>query len=118
MHAVYPIFHVSMLRPSTPNSIPNHIQPPPPVMINKEPEYGISEISAWKSGHRTEKKTVTKLDCDLSGPQITKTDKNHNCSLVFGPLWIQNFEDQAKTSLNSQRPVFQALVALSLRGQT
>jgi hypothetical protein len=45
MHAVHPVFHVSMLEPSTLNSIPNHIQPPPPlVIIDKEPEYKISEI--------------------------------------------------------------------------
>jgi Chromo (CHRromatin Organisation MOdifier) domain len=35
-----------MLEPSTPNSIPNHIQPPPPplLIINEKPEYEISEI--------------------------------------------------------------------------
>jgi Chromo (CHRromatin Organisation MOdifier) domain len=45
MHAVHPVFHVSMLEPSTPNSILNRIQPPPPpVIIDEEPEYEISEI--------------------------------------------------------------------------
>jgi hypothetical protein len=45
MHAVHLVFHVFMLEPSTPNSVPNHIQPlPPPVIINEEPEYKISEI--------------------------------------------------------------------------
>jgi Chromo (CHRromatin Organisation MOdifier) domain len=45
MHAVHPVFHVSMLEPSTPNSIPNRIQPPPPpFIIDEEPEYKISEI--------------------------------------------------------------------------
>ena len=45
MHAVHPVFHVSMLKPATPNSIPNRIQsPPPPVEIDGEPEYEISEI--------------------------------------------------------------------------
>jgi hypothetical protein len=44
MHAVHPVFHVSMLEPSTPNSVPNHIQPPPSlVIIDEEPEYKISE---------------------------------------------------------------------------
>jgi hypothetical protein len=33
-----------MLEPSTPNSVPNRIQPPPPVIIGEEPEYEISEI--------------------------------------------------------------------------
>jgi hypothetical protein len=45
MHAVHPVFHVSMLEPSTPNSVPNRIQPPPPsVIIDEEPEYKISKI--------------------------------------------------------------------------
>ena len=45
MRAVHPVFHVSMLEPATPNSIPNRIQsPPPPVEIDGEPEYEISEI--------------------------------------------------------------------------
>jgi hypothetical protein len=33
-----------MLELSTPNSVPNHIQPPPLVIIDEEPEYKISEI--------------------------------------------------------------------------
>jgi hypothetical protein len=45
MHAVHPISHVSMLKPSTPNSVPNHIQPPPPlIMIDEELDYEISKI--------------------------------------------------------------------------
>jgi Chromo (CHRromatin Organisation MOdifier) domain len=45
MHAVHPVFHVSMLEPSTLNSVLNRIQPPPPlVIIDEEPEYEISEI--------------------------------------------------------------------------
>ena len=45
MHAVHPVFYVSMLEPSTPNSIPNCIQPPPPLItVDEELEYEISEI--------------------------------------------------------------------------
>jgi hypothetical protein len=45
MHAVHPVFHVSMLELSTPNSVLNCIQPPPSlVIIDEEPEYEISEI--------------------------------------------------------------------------
>jgi hypothetical protein len=45
MHAVHPVFHVSMLELSTPNSVLNRVQPPPPpVIIDEEPEYEISEI--------------------------------------------------------------------------
>jgi hypothetical protein len=45
MCSVHPVFHVSQLEPATPNTIPNCIQPPlPPVEVNGEPEYEISEI--------------------------------------------------------------------------
>ena len=45
MHAVHPIFHVSQLEPTMPNIIPNRSQPPPPpVEVDGEPEYEITEI--------------------------------------------------------------------------
>jgi hypothetical protein len=45
MCSVHPVFHVSQLEPATLNTIPNRIQPPPPpVEVNGEPEYEISEI--------------------------------------------------------------------------
>ena len=40
MHVIHPIFHVSMLEPSTLDSIPDHTQPPPPpILIDGDPEY-------------------------------------------------------------------------------
>ena len=45
MHAVHPVFHVSQLEPATPNTILNRSQPPPPpVEVDSEPEYEITEI--------------------------------------------------------------------------
>ena len=45
MRSVHPVFHVSMLEPSTPNRIPDRAQPPPPpVEIDGEVEYEISEV--------------------------------------------------------------------------
>ena len=53
MCAIHPVFHVSMLEPSTPNSIPDHTQPPPPpVLIYGEPEYEISEVLNSKLDNR------------------------------------------------------------------
>ena len=53
MRAIHPVFHVSMLEPSIPNSIPNHIQPPPPpITIDDELEYEISEILDSKMDNR------------------------------------------------------------------
>ena len=45
MHAVHPVFHVSQLEPTTPNVIPNRVQPPPPpIEVDGEPKYEITEI--------------------------------------------------------------------------
>ena len=53
MRVVHPVFHVSQLEPATPNAIPNRIQPPPPpVVIDGEPEFEISEILDSKIDHR------------------------------------------------------------------
>ena len=53
MCAVHPVFHVSQLKPATPNVIPNHVQPPPPpIKVHGEPEYKITEILDSKLDHR------------------------------------------------------------------
>ena len=53
MHGIHPIFHVSMLEPSTPNEFPNRIEtPPPPVIIDGETEFEISEILDSKINKR------------------------------------------------------------------
>jgi hypothetical protein len=45
MHSVHPVFHVSMLEPAILNTIPNCLQPPPPpIKVDREIEYEISEI--------------------------------------------------------------------------
>ena len=42
---VHPVFHVSMLEPAVPNMIPGQVQsPPPPIMVDDEPEFKILEI--------------------------------------------------------------------------
>jgi len=45
MRAVHPIFHVSQLKLAIPNTIPDRIQPPPPLVeVDGEPEFEIAEI--------------------------------------------------------------------------
>jgi hypothetical protein len=45
MHAIHPVFHVSILEPATPDIIPNWTQPPlPPIEIDGELEFEIFEI--------------------------------------------------------------------------
>src|ERR1700678_1734423 len=64
MRAVHPVFHVSMLEPSTPNTIPNRVQPPPPPITVDEECYGLvantvgSEIDSENS-----KRTWPQLMC-------------------------------------------------------
>jgi hypothetical protein len=45
MHGIHPIFHIVLLEPEAPNTIPNQTQPPPPLVdIDSEQEYEISQI--------------------------------------------------------------------------
>jgi hypothetical protein len=75
MHAVHPVFHVSMLEPSPLNSVPNRIQPPPPlVIINEEPEYKTSKI----------------LD--------SKLDKRQACKLFYLVQWSRYEGTNEETS--------------------
>jgi hypothetical protein len=53
MRAIHPVFHVSMLEPSTPNSIPGRtVSPPPPVEIDGSLEYEVEEILDSKLDRR------------------------------------------------------------------
>jgi len=53
MHTVHPIFHVSQLELAIPNTILDQIQPPPPpVKVDGEPEFKISEILDSKVNRR------------------------------------------------------------------
>ena len=53
MRAVHPVFHVSMLEPSVPNTILNRTEPlPAPVVIDGEPEYEVTEILDSKIDRR------------------------------------------------------------------
>lgn len=53
LRTVHPVFHISMLEPATPNTIPLRTQPPPPpVEIDGEEEYEISEILDSKIDRR------------------------------------------------------------------
>ena len=45
MKSIHPVFHVSQLEISTPNTIPNcTLTPPPPIEVDREVEYEIAEI--------------------------------------------------------------------------
>src|ERR1700720_1316635 len=64
LRAVHPMFHVSQLEPATRNIIPNWVQPhPPPIEVNDDIEFEISEI----------------LD--------SKIDKRRKCQLLYLVRW-------------------------------
>ena len=45
MQAIHPVFHASVLEPTLPNTNSNQVQlPPAPVVIDREPEFEISNI--------------------------------------------------------------------------
>ena len=53
MYSVYPVFHVSMLKSTTPNIFSERIQLAPAlVTINREPKYEISQIVNFKIDHQ------------------------------------------------------------------
>src|ERR1700720_792167 len=53
LRAVLPVFHVSQLEPATRNIIPNRAQPPPPpIEVNDDIEFEISEILDSKINKR------------------------------------------------------------------
>jgi hypothetical protein len=53
LRAIHPVFHVSQLEPVTPNVIPNRFQPPPPpVEIDSDLEYEVSEVLDSKIDNR------------------------------------------------------------------
>ena len=53
MRAIHPVFHVSMLEPSTPNPFPaREAILEPPVILDREPEYEILEILDLKIDKR------------------------------------------------------------------
>ena len=56
LRAVHPVFHVSQLKPFHPSSIPNRtLDPPPPVKVDGEVEYEITEILDSKVDRRRRK---------------------------------------------------------------
>jgi hypothetical protein len=65
IRGVHPVFHVSMLEPATPNEIPNRSEtPPPPVEVEGDLEYEISEV----------------LD--------SKVDLRRKCKLLYLVRWL------------------------------
>ncbi|KAL7281604.1 hypothetical protein ACG7TL_004921 [Trametes sanguinea] len=86
MRAVHPVFYVSQLEPATPNSIPGRVQTPPPlVLVDREPEYEISEILDSKIDRRR-RKTSWILATELGHAQELVSDFHAAYPDKPGPL--------------------------------
>jgi len=74
MRAVHSVFHVSMLKPATPNTFQQCSKPlPVPVIIDGEPEYKISRIFD------------SKINCQRA------------CKLLYKVIWL-GYEDTDNNS--------------------
>ena len=74
MCSVHPVFHVSMLEPTTSNTFSERIQlAPAPVIIDREPKYEISRI----------------VD--------SKIDRRWACKLLYKVIWL-GYEDTGDKS--------------------
>jgi len=74
IRAIHPVFHVSMLKPATPNTFQQYSEPPPaPVIIDREPEYKISKIVN------------------------SKIDRQRACKLLYKVIWL-GYEDTNNNS--------------------
>ena len=64
LRTVHPLFYVLMLEPTTLNAIPNRVQPPPPpVFVDGEPEYEITEVLDSKMDNWCSKCKLLYLVC-------------------------------------------------------
>jgi len=89
MRAVHPVFHVSMLEPSTLNAFQQRSEPlPTPVIIDREPEYEISKIVDSKIDHRRACKLLYKViwlgyeDTDNDSEWLPAVELEHAKELV------------------------------------
>ena len=75
MHSVHPVFHISMLEPTISNFSSERTQPAPtPVIINRKPEYEISQI------------VDSKINCQWT------------CKLLYKIIWLdyENTRDKSE----------------------
>jgi len=89
MRAVHPVFHISMLKPATPNTFQQHSKPlPAPVIIDRELEYEISKIVDSKIDHWRVCKLLYKViwlgyeDTDNNSEWLPATELEHAKELV------------------------------------
>jgi len=89
MRAIHSMFHVSILKPATPNTFQQRSEPPlAPVIIDGEPEYEISKIVDSKIDRRRACKLLYKViwlgyeDTDNDSKWLPATELEHAKELV------------------------------------
>jgi len=89
MRAAYPVFHISMLKPATPNTFQQCSEPLLAlVIIDREPEYEISKIVNSKIDHRRAYKLLYKViwleyeDTDNNSEWLPATELEHAKELL------------------------------------
>ena len=93
LHAVHPMFHISMLEPTTLNAIPNRVQPPlPPIFVDSEPEFEIAKVLDLKIDHWHSKCKLLYL---VRWTRYTGTDEETSWILASelsnGPKLVSDF---------------------------
>jgi hypothetical protein len=104
MRSVHPVFHVLMLKPSVPNTIPEYEQPPPPpVEVGRDAEFEVTEILdskidnchcackllylvKWAGYEGTDKETLWLLTTELGHAAEIITDFHNAYPDKPGPL--------------------------------
>ena len=92
LRAVHPVFHVSQLEPATPNTIPNRVQPPPPpIEVDDDFEYEISEILDSKLDQRRKCKLLYLVRWTGYEGTDQETDWLPATELKHAPEVVQDF---------------------------
>ena len=107
LRAVHPVFHVSQLEPATPNTIPNWVQPPPPpIEVDEDVEYEISEILDSKNDKRRKCQLLYLVRCSGYEGTDQETDWLPATELQHATELVQDFHNSYPSKpgpLNSLR---------------
>jgi len=126
MRAIYPMFHISMLKPATPNTFQQCFEPPPaPVIIDGEPEYEISKIVDSKIDRRRACKLLYKViwlgyeDTDNDSEWLPAAELEHTCHKLhwaISPPILRGFP-RSQSELKALKKTFRSIPVTSRSDQ-
>jgi len=92
LRAVHPVFHVSQLEPTTRNTIPNRVQPPPPpIEVYEDIEFAISKILDSKIDKRRKCQLLYLVRCTGYEGTDQETDWLSALELTHAMDLVQDF---------------------------